>query len=57
MPHSPKPSDGDIGMKENSTVAQEIARFLTHQGVERVYGLPGGEVTHLIAALRNEGLE
>lgn len=44
-------------MKENSTVAQEIARFLAHQGVERVYGLPGGEVTHLIAALRNEGLE
>jgi acetolactate synthase-1/2/3 large subunit len=44
-------------MRETSTVAQEIARFLAHQGVERVYGLPGGEVTHLIAALRNEGLE
>ncbi|HJN39956.1 MAG TPA: thiamine pyrophosphate-binding protein, partial [Chloroflexota bacterium] len=43
-------------MGSESTVARETARFLASRGIERVYGLPGGEVTHLIEALEDEGI-
>ncbi|MDP6348899.1 MAG: thiamine pyrophosphate-binding protein [Chloroflexota bacterium] len=43
-------------MASESTVARETARFLASRGIERVYGLPGGEVTHLIEALEEEGI-
>ena len=41
-------------MALKSTVARETARFLASRGIKRVYGIPGGEVTHLIDALENE---
>ena len=40
-----------------STVSLEIARYLRRLGVERAYGLPGGEVTHLIDAMIEAGIE
>lgn len=39
-----------------STVAQAIARTLAEAGVRYVFGHPGGEVAHLIEALRQEGI-
>jgi acetolactate synthase-1/2/3 large subunit len=44
-------------MAQKSTVARETARFLASRGIQRVYGIPGGEVTHLIDALEGEGIE
>lgn len=44
-------------MALKSTVARETARFLASRGIKRVYGIPGGEVTHLIDALELEGIE
>jgi len=44
-------------MGSESTVARETARFLASRGIQRVYGIPGGEVTHLIDALESEGIE
>ncbi len=41
----------------DSNVSQEIARYLRHLGVERAYGLPGGEVTHIIDAMAAVGIE
>jgi acetolactate synthase-1/2/3 large subunit len=37
-----------------NTVAQTIARILAEAGVRYVFGHPGGEVAHLIEALRQE---
>ncbi|HZW31732.1 MAG TPA: thiamine pyrophosphate-binding protein [Isosphaeraceae bacterium] len=39
-----------------ATVAQVIARSLARAGVRYVFGHPGGEVAHLIEALRREGI-
>lgn len=39
-----------------STVAQIIARTLATAGVRYVFGHPGGEVAHLLEALRQEGV-
>ncbi len=39
-----------------SSVAQTIARTLVEAGVRYVFGHPGGEVAHLIEALRREGI-
>ncbi len=44
-------------MGRKSTVARETARFLASRGIQRVYGIPGGEVMHLIDALEKEGIE
>jgi acetolactate synthase-1/2/3 large subunit len=40
-----------------SNVSLEIARYLRRLGVERAYGLPGGEVTHVIDAMIGVGIE
>lgn len=40
-----------------SNVSLEIARHLRRLGVERAYGLPGGEVTHVIDAMIDVGIE
>ncbi len=40
-----------------SNVSREISRYLWAQGVRRAYGLPGGEVTHLIDAMVEVGIE
>ena len=40
-----------------SNVSLEIARYLRRLGVERAYGLPGGEVTHVIDAMVEVGIE
>ena len=40
-----------------SNVSLEIARYLRRLGVERAYGLPGGEVTHVIDAMIDVGIE
>lgn len=39
-----------------TTTAEYIAGFLQQQGVERIYGLPGGESTELMVALRAVGV-
>jgi len=39
------------------TVADEVADTLALAGVERAFGLPGGEVLHLLDALRRRGIE
>lgn len=38
------------------TVAQAVAQELAQAGVDRVFGLPGGEVLFLIEALREQGI-
>ena len=40
-----------------SNVSREIARYLRGLGVQRAYGLPGGEVTHIIDAIVAAGIE
>ena len=40
-----------------SNVSREIARYLRGLGVQRAYGLPGGEVTHIIDAMVAAGIE
>ncbi|MDE2701638.1 MAG: thiamine pyrophosphate-binding protein [Chloroflexota bacterium] len=40
-----------------SNVSLEIARYLRGLGVERAYGLPGGEVTHVIDAMIEVGID
>jgi acetolactate synthase I/II/III large subunit len=39
------------------TVADAVADELAHAGVDRVFGLPGGEVLHLMDAIRRRGIE
>lgn len=39
------------------TVAEIVAHELKEAGVDRVFGLPGGEVLYLMEALRNNGIE
>lgn len=41
----------------NQTVAEAMAEELKRAGVDRVFGLPGGEVLMLIDALRRQGVE
>ena len=41
----------------DSNVSLEIARYLRRMGVERAYGLPGGEVTHVIDAMVDVGID
>lgn len=38
------------------TCAEVIARTLREAGIERIYGLPGGEIVELIEACRREGI-
>lgn len=40
-----------------STVAEAVAEELSLLGVDRVFGVPGGEVLFLIDALRRQGIE
>lgn len=40
-----------------STVAQVVAQKLAEAGVRYVFGHPGGEVAHLLEALRQSGIE
>ena len=42
--------------KSMITVAQAVAQELSRAGVDRVFGLPGGEVLHLIEALRKHNI-
>lgn len=42
---------------KRETVAEAVADELAAAGVDRVFGLPGGEVLHLIDALRRRGVE
>jgi acetolactate synthase-1/2/3 large subunit len=39
------------------TVADAVADELAHAGIDRVFGLPGGEVLHLMDAIRRRGIE
>jgi acetolactate synthase-1/2/3 large subunit len=39
-----------------TTVAEAVAQELAALGVDRVFGLPGGEVLYLVDALRREGI-
>jgi acetolactate synthase-1/2/3 large subunit len=42
---------------ETVTVVEAIADELVTAGVDRVFGLPGGEVLALIEAIRSRGIE
>ena len=39
------------------TTAERIARTLSDHGVRRIFGLPGGEVSDVMAACRSAGIE
>ncbi len=43
--------------ESHKTVVEAIAEELANAGVDRVFGLPGGEVLQLIDALRRKGIE
>ncbi len=43
--------------QERETVAQNIAAQLKQAGVERIYGLPGGEMLDLLEASRQVGID
>ena len=40
-----------------SSVAEMVAQTLKEAGVDRAFGLPGGEVLHLMEAMRQTGIE
>lgn len=46
-----------MSAEQQLTVADAIADELARAGVDRVFGLPGGEVTFLMDALRRRGVE
>ena len=45
-----------MGVSAETSVADAIADELAAAGIDRVFGLPGGEVLHLMDALRRRGI-
>jgi len=37
----------------NQTVAQVLLRYLSLEGVEKVFGIPGGGLANLLVAFKN----
>lgn len=53
----PRRQMGDrTGLEVGVTTAEYLARFLQSQDIPRIYGMPGGENTELMVALREAGI-
>ena len=50
--------EGDVNIRDmNSTVAAAVAGALAQAGIDRVFGLPGGEILVLMDELRRAGVD
>src|SRR5215211_1162038 len=55
-PHGDTKPTTEGRMADSQTVAEAVADELARAGVDRVFGLPGGEVLFLMDALRRRGV-